>query len=82
MWAVSYTHLEGYFEGLIVKYLLENPHGSLVIIRPKRGLTALQDEKLKKKLAAYKEGLTAEERKRICLLYTSGQSAQAAVSAL
>ena len=56
---------EGYFEGLIVKYLLENPHGSLVIIRPKRGLTALQDEKLKKKLAAYKEGLTAEERKRI-----------------
>ncbi|MGI6000083.1 MAG: insulinase family protein [Candidatus Merdisoma sp.] len=55
----------GYFEGLIVKYLLENPHGSLVVIRPKRGLTAEQDEALKKKLAAYKESLTAEERKRI-----------------
>ena len=53
---------EGYFEGLITKYLLENPHGSLVIIRPKRGLTAEQDEALKKKLAAYKESLTAEER--------------------
>ena len=56
---------EGYFEGLITKYLLENPHGSLVIIRPKRGLTAEQDEALKKKLAAYKESLTAEERTRI-----------------
>ncbi len=56
---------EGYFEGLITKYLLENPHGSLVIIRPKRGLTAEQDEKLKKKLAAFKESLTMEERKRI-----------------
>ena len=56
---------EGYFEGLITKYLLENPHGSLVIIRPKRGLTAEQDEALKKKLAAYKESLTAEERARI-----------------
>ena len=55
----------GYFEGLIVKYLLENPHGSLVVIRPKRGLTAEQEEALKKKLAAYKESLTAEERKRI-----------------
>ena len=53
---------EGYFEGLITKYLLENPHGSLVIIRPKRGLTAEQDEALKKKLAAYKESLTAEEK--------------------
>ena len=56
---------EGYFEGLITKYLLENPHGSLVIIRPKRGLTAEQDEALKKKLAAYKESLTTEERAQI-----------------
>ena len=56
---------EGYFEGLITKYLLENSHGSLVIIRPKRGLTAEQDEAFKKKLAAYKESLTAEERTRI-----------------
>ncbi len=55
----------GYFEGLITKYLLENPHGSLVVIRPKKGLTAEQDEKLKEKLAAYKESLTAEERRQI-----------------
>ena len=56
---------EGYFEGLITKYLLENLHGSLVIIRPKRGLTVEQDEALKKKLAVYKESLTTEERAQI-----------------
>lgn len=56
---------EGYFEGLIEKYLLKNPHGSIVIIRPKRGLTAEQDEALRKKLAAYKESLSAEELREI-----------------
>ena len=56
---------EGYFEGLIEKYLLKNPHGSIVIIRPKRGLTAEQDEALRKKLAAYKESLSEEELQEI-----------------
>lgn len=56
---------KGYFEGLIEKYLLKNPHGSVVIIRPKRGLTAEQDEALRKKLAAYKESLSAEEVREI-----------------
>ncbi len=56
---------EGYFEGLIEKYLLKNPHGSIVIIRPKRGLTAEQDEALRKKLAAYKESLSEEELREI-----------------
>ena len=56
---------EGYFEDLIEKYLLKNPHGSIVIIRPKRGLTAEQDEALRKKLAAYKESLSEEEIREI-----------------
>ena len=56
---------KGYFEGLIRKYLLENPHGSLVLIRPKKGLTAEQDEKLAKKLAAYRDSLSMEEKQRI-----------------
>lgn len=56
---------EGYFEDLIEKYLLKNPHGSIVIIRPKRGLTAEQDEALRKKLAAYKESLSEEELREI-----------------
>ena len=56
---------KGYFEGLIKTYLLDNPHGSLVLIRPKKGLTAEQDEKLKKKLEAYKNSLSAEEKRQI-----------------
>ena len=56
---------KGYFEGLITKYLLENPHGSLVMIRPKKGLTALQDERLKNELAAYKDTLSEQEKKAI-----------------
>ena len=56
---------KGYFEGLIRTWLLENPHASVVVIRPKRGLTAEQDEALKQKLQAYKESLSREEIQKI-----------------
>lgn len=48
---------KGYFEGLIRTYLLENPHASIVIIRPEKGLTARQEERLRKQLQEYKESL-------------------------
>ncbi|MCI9252429.1 MAG: insulinase family protein [Lachnospiraceae bacterium] len=48
---------KGYFEGLIRTYLLDNPHASIVIIRPEKGLTARQDEELQKRLREYKDGL-------------------------
>ncbi len=51
----------GYFEDLIEKYLLDNTHASLVILRPKRGLTGIKEQKLKEKLQAYKEGLDEKE---------------------
>ena len=51
----------GYFEGLIRKYLLDNTHGAIVIIRPERGRTARMDKELSDKLKAYKDSLTAEE---------------------
>jgi presequence protease len=50
-----------YFEELIRKYFLNNSHSSLVICRPKRGLTAENDKKLSEKLAAYKASLSKEE---------------------
>lgn len=56
---------KGYFEGLMKTCLLDNPHGSLVLIRPRKGLTAEQDEKLKRKLEAYRNSLSAEEKKQI-----------------
>lgn len=51
----------GYFEELIQKYLLDNQHGALVIVKPERGLTAKTEKALAEKLQAYKESLTAEE---------------------
>ncbi len=51
----------GYYEGLIRKYLLNNPHSSLVIVKPEAGLTARQEEALRQKLAAYKASLSEKE---------------------
>ncbi len=50
-----------YYEKLIRTYLLDNPHGSIVIIRPKRGLTAEADKKLQESLAEYKASLNKQE---------------------
>ena len=47
----------GYFEELIREYILDNPHGSIVIIRPEQGMTARMDKELADRLQAYKEGL-------------------------
>lgn len=54
-----------YFERMLETYMLHNPHAALVIIEPEKGLTAKQDEALKKKLADYKESLSAQERKAL-----------------
>ena len=55
----------GYFEELIRKYLLDNTHGAVVIIRPERGRTARMDKELAEKLQAYKERLSAEEVEKL-----------------
>jgi len=56
---------KGYFEELIEKYLLNNTHKSLVIMKPERGLTAKKDKELAQKLQAYKAGLSEEEKKAL-----------------
>lgn len=55
----------GYFENLIRKYLLDNPHGSFVTLVPEPGKTARADEKLREKLQKYKDSLTQEEIKQM-----------------
>ena len=55
----------GYFEELIRTYLLDNTHGSIVIIRPERGRTAKMDQAMAQKLDAYKQSLTREEREKL-----------------
>lgn len=51
----------GYYETLIQKYLLDNTHSSLVILKPKVGLTTEKENKIKEKLATYKASLSKEE---------------------
>lgn len=51
----------GYYEDLIQTYLLDNTHGAIVIVRPKRGRTARMDAALDEKLQNYKEKLGKEE---------------------
>ena len=55
----------GYFEELIQKYLLDNTHGSIVMICPERGRTAKMDRELAEKLKAHKESLSPEEIKAL-----------------
>ena len=50
-----------YFEELIEKYLLDNPHRTVLTLEPVPGLTDKKDEELKKKLADYKASLSKEE---------------------
>lgn len=51
----------GYYEGLIQKYILDNLHSSLVIVKPKAGLSNIVEEERKKKLEEHKKNLSKEE---------------------
>ena len=51
----------GYYENLIRTWLLDNPHTSLVILWPERGLADRMEEETRENLEAYKAGLTPEE---------------------
>lgn len=54
-----------YFEELISEKLLNNPHRSVLVLAPERGLTARKDEELAKRLALYKESLPEIELEKI-----------------
>ncbi|MFT5873739.1 MAG: Zn-dependent M16 (insulinase) family peptidase [Clostridium sp.] len=56
---------EGYFEKLTQKYLLDNKHNSLVVLKPSNGLNEANEEILKKKLATYKASLSETELAKI-----------------
>lgn len=55
----------GYFEKLIQKYLLDNTHGAVVTVVPKKGLNKVREDALAEKLAAYKATLSPEEIKKL-----------------
>lgn len=55
----------GYYEELIRKYLLDNPHGAIVIVKPEKGRTARMDAELDRQLQEYKAGLAKEDVKKL-----------------
>ena len=55
----------GYFEELIRKYLLDNPHGSVLTLVPSRGLAARKTKALEDKLADYLNGISEEEKQQM-----------------
>ena len=64
------THLEdGYFESLIRRYLLENPHCSLIEMDPEKGKDKKDAKALEKRLEAYKNSLSEEEKDALILAY-------------
>ncbi|MDR1838464.1 MAG: insulinase family protein [Treponema sp.] len=54
-----------YFESLIKKYFLDNPHRALVILEPKEDFLPKQEEKLAASLADTEKNLSGEERQNI-----------------
>ena len=52
---------EGYFENVIRKYLIDNSYQASITLNPVKGLTGQNEEKLRKKLAEIKAGMSSDE---------------------
>ncbi len=48
---------QGYFEGLVQTYLIDNSHKSVVVLQPRKGMAREQEEALKAQLAKRKAGM-------------------------
>ncbi len=55
----------GFFEGLIRTYLLENHHASVLSLIPKKGLNAQKEKELQDRLNQYRDSLSDADRSRI-----------------
>jgi Zn-dependent M16 (insulinase) family peptidase len=54
-----------YFESLIQKYLLDNPHRALVTVEPQEDFLSKQEARLAEKLARTEQGLSEADRRLI-----------------
>jgi len=54
-----------YFESLIQKYLLDNPHRALVMLEPQKDFLPQQEARLVEELAKTEQGLSDTEKNRI-----------------
>lgn len=55
----------GYYEELIRKYLLDNTHGAIVVVKPEKGRTARMDRELEEKMEALKDSLSDAQKERL-----------------
>ena len=55
----------GYFEGLIRDYLLDNPHEAVLTVSPSPGQTAREEAALAARLADHKAGLTTDDNEKL-----------------
>lgn len=55
----------GYYEELVTSMILDNPHKTVMTVKPVRGLTTRKDAELHEKLQAYKSTLSKEQIQRI-----------------
>lgn len=55
----------GYFERTMRTYLLENPHRSIVVLKPEHGLGEKEEIRIKETLAAYKASLSTSQLEQI-----------------
>ena len=56
-----------YYEELIRKYYLDNTHGSILVLKPEKGLAARKDQALADRLAERLASLSAEEKEALIL---------------
>jgi Zn-dependent M16 (insulinase) family peptidase len=54
-----------YFESLIQKYMLDNPHRALVMLEPQKDFLSQQEARLAEELAKTEQGLSDAEKNRI-----------------
>lgn len=54
-----------YYENLIRRYMLDNPHKLILTLKPEKGLTEEKNKKLEEKLEAYKKSLTDEKLEKM-----------------
>ena len=52
---------DGYFENLLLKYVIKNPHQVLITMKPEKGLTEKKNAETAEKLASYKSSLSEEQ---------------------
>ena len=54
-----------YYRELVKKYLIDNTHKTILVLKPEKGLTAKNEAELAAKLAAYKASITEAEFEEI-----------------